>query len=140
MVPPVIEPSLELQRAIRASLVDTIAITDLVTPNAIRDGAARPDLFPSIIFGASQTVIERVTYSRKHVRVFQDLHVWTKEAGMVAAKTIAAAVLNALAVAPALAGFSLLDHQVDSVRYMRDPGGEHGHAVITVSALIEAVE
>ncbi|MDY8111162.1 DUF3168 domain-containing protein [Fulvimarina sp. 2208YS6-2-32] len=129
-----IDPSLDLQAAIRERLVNDAGVTALVTPRAIRDGGGRPDDFPTILFGPSQTVLEPITFSRHHVRCFVDLHVWTREVGTVMSKTIAAVAINALTVAPALAG--LLDFQVDGVRYLRDPG-DLGHAVISISALFE---
>lgn len=133
-----IDPSLDLQAAIRDQLVADPAVIALVAPNAIRDGGGRPDLFPCILFGPSQTVLHNITFSRRHVRCFVDLHVWTREIGTVAAKVIAGAIINTLAVAPVVAG--LVDFQIDGVRHMRDPGGELGHSVVTVSALVEAVE
>ena len=131
-----IEPSLELQAAIRDRLIAHNPLTALVSPTSIRDGLPA-GVFPTISFQGSQTVLESITYSRKHVRVFQDLHVFTKETGSVAVKLIVAAMMNALAIAPAVPG--LLDFQVDSARYLRDPG-DIGHAVVTVSALVERVE
>ncbi|MCQ0989934.1 DUF3168 domain-containing protein [Jiella marina] len=133
-----IDPSLDLQAAIRDRLVNDPAVTALIAPASIRDGNLRPDTFPGIIFGPSQTVLENITFSRRHVRYFVDLHAWTKEAGTVAVKTLAAAVALALSTTPTHPG--LIDFTVDQVRTMRDPGGEYGHAVISLSALVEAPE
>ena len=135
-----IEPSLELQAAIRDRLVSDETVVALVSPTSIRDGNTRPDQFPCVILGDAQTVIERIVYSRKHVRTTMDLHIWTKETGLAAVKAIAAAVMLALSTTPTLESFAILDHEVEGVRYMRDPGAEHGHAVVTVSALIEAID
>ncbi len=135
-----IEPSLALQAALRTQLVSDENVAALVSPSSIRDGNARPDIFPTIITGDAQTVLERIVFSRKHVRCTMTLHIWTKETGLAVVKTIAAAAMIALSTTPLIDGFALLDHEVEGVRYFRDPGGEHGHAVVTVSALIEAVE
>ena len=135
-----IEPSLALQAALRTQLVSDENVVALVTPSSIRDGNARPDQFPCVIIGDAQTVLERIVFSRKHVRTTMDLHIWTRETGLAVVKTIAAAAMIGLSTTPLIDGFALLDHEVEGVRYLRDPGGEHGHAVVTVSALIEAID
>ena len=135
-----IEPSLALQAAFRTQLVSDETVVALVSPSSIRDGNARPDIFPTIIIGDATTVLERIVFSRKHVRTSMDIHLWTKETGLAVVKTIAAAAMIALSTTPVIDGFALLDQEVESVRYLRDPGGEHGHAVVTVSALIEAID
>ena len=135
-----IEPSLALQAAFRTQLVSDETVVALVSPSSIRDGNARPDQFPCVILGDATTVLERIVFSRKHVRTTMDIHLWTKETGLAVVKTIAAAAMIALSTTPVIDGFALLDHEVESVRYLRDPGGEHGHAVVTVSALIEAID
>ncbi|KAB0679525.1 tail completion protein gp17 [Aureimonas leprariae] len=135
-----IEPSLELQRAIRARLVATPAVVALVDQAQIRDGFVRPESFPSILIGDGQTVLERVTYARRHVRTYADLHVFTHGEGLAGAKTVAAAVAGALATAPAIDGFRMIDFEISGVRYLRDPDHEAGHAVVSVEALVEAVQ
>ncbi|MCE7028926.1 DUF3168 domain-containing protein [Jiella avicenniae] len=135
-----IEPSRELQRAIRATLIADPAVVALVEPNMIRDAGTRPEKFPTIIHGEGQTVLEQITFSRKHVRCYLDLHVWTFEEGLSQAKIITGAVTNALATQPVINGFHLVDFLVSGCRFLRDPSGNIGHAVISTEALVEAAE
>src|SRR5690606_20915740 len=50
------EPSLALQKAIRARLIGTPAVTALVPAANMLDKNSRPEVFPSIIIGEAQTV------------------------------------------------------------------------------------
>ena len=131
------EISLELQKAIRARLVATTAVTALVPATSIFDRSSRPEKFPCIIIGEAQTVLEPITFARQHVRAFLDLHVWTKEDSLVELKAISGTLQMALASKPVVQGVHLVDWSIRGARYMRDPG-EIGHGVITIEALANA--
>ncbi len=131
------EPSLALQKAIRARLLDTPDVLALVPDAHIRDGAARPEQFPAIIIGDGQTILEGHYPSYCNVTVHADLHFWVVEDGLEAAKTIADATWRALDRSLDVPGFDLTDGiRVEATRYMRDPSGQHGHAVMSVRALM----
>ena len=129
------EPSLACQIAIRQRLVGASAVTDLVPAASIFDGPTRPELFPCIIVGTGQTVLEPITLTRSHIRVFLDVHTWTKETGLETVKTIAGAAQEALKAKSSIEGFRVVDWLVTGTRFMRDPA-EIGHAVTTVEALL----
>jgi hypothetical protein len=131
------EPSLALQIAIRARLVASPAVLELVPADHIVDHSARPEAFPAIIIGDGRTALEDLTYSRNHVRVVADLHIWANETGLATVKEIAGAVTAALRTKPALTGLALVDFRVAGARYLRDPSGHHGHAVLSIEALLE---
>jgi hypothetical protein len=66
------------------------------------------------------------------------VHIWTEETALVKAKEIAGSVRKALREAP----WSVADHichgiTVSDARFLRDPDGEHGHAVITIDAILQ---
>ena len=125
-----------VQTAIRARLVATAAVTDLVAATSILDRNARPAPDPSIILGESQTVGEG-DVARKVQRVYATLHVWKKEPGLAGAKAIGAAIRSAIhAGRLAVAGFHCGDSMVSGERYMRDPDGETAHGVVTIEALV----
>lgn len=133
------EPSLELQKAIRLRLVATSAVTSLVPATAIIDRNGTPEIFPCILIGEGQTVPGGLI-SRKHHEVFADLHIWTREPGVVTSKQIAGAVRDALGDALwNIAGLQVADLYVASSRFMRDPDGLHAHAVIGLSAQLVEV-
>lgn len=133
-----IEPSLALQQAIRERLVGAASVLALVAADNIRDGATRPELFPSIIVGDGQTVLEGDHYNGwLNVTVHHDIHIWTFEDGLSGAKAIAGTVWRALMPKLTVPGWRLTDgHHVEGVRYLRDPSQSRGHAILSVSAFM----
>ena len=127
------DPSLGLQIAIRSRLISDSAVTDIVPAQSIFDGTTRPANFPCVIIGDGQTVRETVSINRDYVRVFADLHVWTKGTGLEAVKTLSGAVWQAMRRPLAIDG--LVSFHVQGTRYLRDPG-DYGHSIITCDALI----
>lgn len=132
------EPSLALQTAIRARLLETPAVTALVEPTRIIEGAARPEHFPTVIFGGGQTVPAGRAGSWRHVWVYLDLHIWTLEGGTEGARAIANAIDRALVAPLTVPGFQLLDgnFSVTGSRFMRDPSEQHGHGIVSVEAFL----
>jgi len=132
------EPSLALGNAIYLRLAGSTAVLDLVEAWNIRDGATRPDNFPSIIIGDGQTVLEGDSYPGwLNVTVHHEIHIWTFEDGLAGAKAIVAAVWQALMPALDVPGWRLTDgHHINGARYLRDPSNEHGHAVLSLSAFM----
>lgn len=133
------EPSLALQTALRARLIASPAAVELVPAAHIVDGPARPEAFPAIILGGGQTVVEGDHHPAwRLVTAYSDLHAWTAESGLAGAKTIAGVVWSVLDTAALdIDGFEIADKlHIESVRYLRDPNAEIGHAVISVSALM----
>lgn len=126
------EPSLALQAAIRARLVATSAVTSLVPAASILDKNARPAPFPGIIIGEGQTVPDAGIARNRH-EAFADLHIWATEPGLVQSKTIAGAIRAALADAVwNIPGLHVVDLQIASTRFMRDPDGLHSHGVVSL--------
>lgn len=134
-------PEIALQRALRARLVDTPGVTDLVPADAILDRNARPAPSPSIILGEGQSVDEGDSIKRTRVRVYMDLHIWKKENSTEGVKEIAGAIRAAIRarLMHVAAGIDchFIDCHVQSTRFMRDPDGETSHAIVTVSAKVQ---
>jgi len=132
-----IEPGLALQQAIRARLVATPAVVELVPAEHIRDGSTRPDRFPTVIVGDGQTVLEGYYTGWRNVTVYLDVHVWAIEAGLETVKGIAHAVSHAIGRSIEVPDYLLTDGvHVTQARYMRDPSKEHGHAVLSIEAVM----
>ena len=124
---------LEVQKAIRARLVSAA-----VLPAAsIRDANARPSDLPAILLGDSQAVDEGTSLTRAHTRVHHTLHIWTREPSLEGVKALAGAVRAAIhAGRLALTeGLACADVHVSSMRFLRDPDGEHSHGVVVVEVL-----
>lgn len=133
-----IEPTLALQKAIRATLLASIAVTALV-PNAdnIRAGGSRPGEMPTIIMSDGHTEMHGQDYtSQRGAWVHMDLHCWTLDGGEEGAKHIAFAVMTALDKTLMIDG-GYCDHfRVTNSVYPRDPDPRFGHGVVSVEALI----
>lgn len=133
------EPSLALQIAVRDRLIKTAALTATVPAERIFDRPTRPTDFPCVVMGEGQTVLEGFSYSVRSVRVYLDLHVWVNETGTENAKTIAGYAFDALAVDPIVPGFMVNMFRATGIRTLRDPSGEHSHAVVSIEALLGEV-
>lgn len=126
------EPSLAIQAAIRTRLVASSAVTSLVPAASILDRNARPVPFPSIIIGEGQSVPDEGIARNRH-EVFADLHIWAAEPGLAQSKTIAGAIRAALADGRwTVPGLHVIDLQIASSRFMRDPDGLHSHGIVSL--------
>lgn len=134
------DPSLAVQKALRARLITTGAVTALVPAENILDRNARPAPDPSIILGEDQEVDARIEVKRNYVEVYCSLHIWKRELGLVGCKAIAGAIRRAVARSTRLEindpDFGSVDLRIDGTRFIRDPGGEFSHGIVTVFALV----
>lgn len=133
---------LEVQKALRARLIATATVSALVPAAHVLDTNQRPAPVPSIILGESQAVDEGTSLRRAHTRIYHTIHVWTREASTAGCKAICGEIRHAIH-AGRLAmpvGLACADAQVSSMRFLRDPDGEHSHGVVLVEVLVsEAV-
>jgi hypothetical protein len=114
------------------------ALTALVPATNIVDRHGRPAAFPSVILGEGQEVDAEVSFDRRHVRIYTDLHLWDRSPALTSVKAIAGAIRQVLHGAElALDEGRLLDLRVVSSRHLRDPDGVTAHSVVTIEALIE---
>lgn len=130
-----IEPSLELQKAVRLRLVASSALVAMVPAANIVDKNGLPAVFPCILIGEGQTIGAGDVARRRHA-CFLDLHCWVKETGLVASKQIAGAVRAALADAVwNVPSMHIADLHISSSRFLRDPNGTTSHAVLSLEAI-----
>lgn len=130
------EASLAAQRLAVVNMRTHIPLRALVPQENIFDRNQRPEVFPCVIVGEAQTVgddIDCADLSDVHLQI----HAWTKENGLVAVKEIAGEIRRALRRIEGLQdGFDLAFNFADTV-FLRDPDGEHSHAVISFDVLAE---
>lgn len=141
------DPARTLQYAIRDRLVNTAAVTSLVPATSILDLSARPELFPSIILGETQTMIGSNSLQRDVASVFLNLHIWTREQGMTELHGIMSAIRRAMRTSRFFETHNpntmddpenaICDAYLEDARTMRDPDGETAHGVLTVKGLIQ---
>ena len=83
---------LAVQKAIRARLLATSAVTDLVPAVSILDRNRAPAPSPSIILGEVQIMDEGDSIKRTRSRVYHTIHVWKVEPSREGVKLINAAI------------------------------------------------
>jgi hypothetical protein len=133
------EPSLDLQKAIRARLLASAGLMALVPADNVIDTTGRPERMPSINIGESQTV-----YRRFDSTTYATLHVWKQEAGLTGSKAIASTIIAALRIDAQIDGvlslenFICHDLQVTQTRFLRDPHGSYSHGIVTVAGIMKA--
>ncbi|MBY2941411.1 MULTISPECIES: DUF3168 domain-containing protein [Rhizobium] len=131
------EPTLALQTAIRAALVNSPAVVDLVPVDHIRAGTTRPDKTPCVIMSDGNTTLHGHDYrSQRTAWVYLDLHIWTLDAGQDAAKEIAGTVMAALDKPLKIEGGDCDHFRVARSTFPRDPDPAYGHGILSVEALI----
>lgn len=132
------DPALAVQKAIRARLTGTTAVTALVTASSILDRNERPAPDPSIILGEDQVVDPGMSIARDVVRVHSTIHIWKTEPSLEGVKTISSAIRKALKSARLAldAGLECGDCRVADTRFLRDPDGKTSHGIVTVETLV----
>jgi hypothetical protein len=130
-----IDPSAALQTALRGLFIGTPALTALVPAGSILDRHARPETFPCVLLGQDQVIADNslVVYQ---CQIFATLHVWTKEPSFALCKQIAGEIRTALVLSLDVTPYALLRLEFSEARYLRDPGGEHSHGVVTIDAFL----
>lgn len=130
------EASLAAQRLAVATMRARPALTALVPALNMFDRSGRPEVFPCIIVGEATVVGDDVDCADLSTVDFS-IHAWTKGNDLAAVKLIAGEIRRGLSrFSGVLDGFALDFHFEDAV-YLRDPSGEHGHAVVTFSVMAE---
>lgn len=134
-----IEPSLALQKEVFARLRADAGVLALVNAENIGDEHGLPTVSPCIILGDDQTIRDPLTLADQSFRIAVTVHVWVKEDKVWPAKQIAGAVAAALDAEPRLdpEGHRIAWLTLSDTRYLRDPGGEWAHAVMTFEAMLE---
>lgn len=134
-----IDPSLEFQTAVRASLISNANVSGLVPAEHVRSGSTRPDKLPTIILANPQLINLGYTSGGCFLsRVFIDLHIWAIEDGAEMARQIGAAASVALWDTPHSNTVGIDAYERPSFSYMRDPDPERAycHGVGTVEGVI----
>lgn len=130
------EASLAAQRLAVTSMRARPALISLVPPANIFDRNERPEIFPCVIIGEAQTVADEAECVIGS-EVYLTIHVWTKETGFIACKSIAGEMRRALRHVSGEQDDFALHFIFEDSRFLRDPGGELSHGVVTFKVLAE---
>lgn len=135
------DPSLAVQKALRARFIATPGLVALVPAANILDRNERPVPDPSILLGDDQVVDANVAVARDYVKVFSTLHIWKKEPSLEGVKMITGAIRRAIGRVQRLdldsADYFCTDIKINSSRFLRDPGGEFSHGVLVIECLVQ---
>ncbi|OKO88054.1 hypothetical protein AC629_10925 [Bradyrhizobium sp. NAS80.1] len=131
------DPSLALQKAIRARLIASPELMALVPADHVIDANGRPEIMPAVYIGEGQSILRRWDATS-----YTTLHVWFAEPGLVRCKEAVSAIVAALridaqvdGVLP-IDGFTVHDMQATQTRYLRDPHGPFSHGIVSVAAIV----
>lgn len=134
------DPSVAIQKAIFDAITDTGGPGSLVA-GRVYDAVPRSDEpgYPRIVFGQFQ-VLDDFAGCVDGAEVNIDLHVWSAAVGSIEAKTICAALVDALNdvdldLSPS---HRLIEIVHSSTRVFTDPDGITTHGVVSFRALTEA--
>lgn len=131
-------PTLAVQEAIRARLVDDATIALHVEPARIRAASVRPEQLPAIHLSPSRTeILGRASGGQIVAEVSQLLHVWAVQDGSGTAESIAAAALVTLMDAPDAQGFDFDSWERPALVWSEQPAFDGAaHAAISLRAVI----
>ena len=124
------EPSLAAQRLAVATARAYSPLVALVPAANIFDRNERPEVFPCVLVGEGQTVADEADCLVTD-DVFLDFHIWTRENGLAVAKEAASALRRALRGLSGIQDGIALDFDFVDARFLRDPGGELAHAIVS---------
>lgn len=130
------EPTLELQKAVIAKLLQSGPLMALVQ-DRVFDDVPPVAGFPRITYGDEDVSADDFDCVVSHV-VFLPIHIWSTKIGKPECKEIAGMVRNILHEEElSLDGFALLSLHHDTTRYLRDPDGKTNHGIVTFRAMID---
>lgn len=133
------DPSVPVQAAVYAALTTSPALiaifggTPRVFDRVPLDVAGKVDkaAFPYVALGEDQVTSE-ADACHDASSIFVTLHVWSRAVGKVEAKTIMAAVCEAMDVKLPVAGFGVIGHAVETgPQHLTDVDGLTSHSVVT---------
>lgn len=127
----------DLQAAIVGRLRNDAAVTAIVPAADIFDRSSRPERPIYVVIGEDQIVREGATLADRHWRTFTTMHLWHRAQDFATLKNLTDAIRAAVREPFTLPDARVVRLTFEGARFLRDPGGEYLHAVVTIEALIE---
>lgn len=129
------EPTLVLQRLIRARLIADAGVTDLVPAGSIVSQPRKPDPSPVIIIGEGHAFLADLD-DTFHDEAFVIVDAWAREDTTTGVKNIASAIRQALRDRPwTMPGYLCHRLRIEGVEFRRE--GEFARGIVTVSAIMQ---
>jgi hypothetical protein len=129
--------AVQLQSAIVTRLRQTSAVTSLVNADNIFDRSQRPGSDLCIMVGEDQLIDEPHTLADDPLRAYLTLHIWHKSQNFELVKNVSDAIRAAIKAPMAIAAARIVRLRFQNARFMRDPGGDYVHGVVTLNALLQ---
>lgn len=132
--------SLAMQKAVVTRLRGSADVLAIVPSADIMDRSTRPEKNICIILGENQIVREPITYDDAHIRLFVTMHLWHRAQEFSTLMNLADAIRKAMRARFVVPGIYVHYMALVDCRYLRDPGGEYVHGVVTFSVVIQEPE
>lgn len=130
------EATLSAQKFLRDLFIARTSLTNLVPATSIFDKNDLPSIFPCVIIGEGTFTADDANCLAAG-DCHMTLHVWTAEQGFAACKNIVGEIRRAVRDQSGVVYGFALDAYFQDVTYLRDPDGEHSHAVVTIMLTAE---
>lgn len=128
----------EIQKAVYATLAANAGVKALIgDPARVYDRVPDNFAFPYVTIGDDQ-IIDDSNSCADAFEVFCSVHVWSRAVGRIEAKTIGAAVREALDSQLSITGFTVAEWRAQPARYFVEPDGLTTHGVLVFRYLIDA--
>jgi hypothetical protein len=129
--------SVALQKAVVVRLRGNADVTALVPAADIFDRSTRPERPICVNLGEDQIVRDPITLADDCVRVYFTMHLWHRAQDFEIVKNLGDAIRKAMSARFVVSGIHVAYLAFGDARYMRDPGGEYVHGVLTFNALVQ---
>jgi hypothetical protein len=127
--------SVDLQSALVARLRGDTNVTALCPADCIFDRSMRPEKDVCVILGEGDINRYPLTLHDDSILIYPTLHLWNRAQDFALVKNLGDAIRTSFRARFA----GVVRFAFKQAHYMRDPGGNYVHGVLTFSALIQEV-
>lgn len=123
---------------VQKSIYDALVAAPPVAAGNVFDTVPNGNPFPRVTIGDEQ-VVDDGNSCGDGWEVYADVHVWSRTPGFPEAKNIAATVVQRVTAITAVAGFDMVEVDLQSTRALRDPDGLTSHIVCSFRFIIDQI-
>lgn len=128
--------SVALQKALVTRLRGDAGVLAIVPAADIMDRSTRPERDLCVLVGEDHMVRDDLLLSDNVSKMYLTLHLWHRAQDFATVKNLSDAIRKAMRMRLVVPGINVVYAAFVDARYLRDPGGEYVHGVVTFSAMI----
>jgi len=121
---------------VQKAIYDALKVAPAIAGGRVYDTVPEAPTYPYVTIGEEQIVGDGNSCGDGW-EVFADVHVWSRAPGFPEAKGIAASVVERVTAITAVAGFAVIDAELQDTRALRDPDGLTSHIVCSFRFIID---